>query len=88
MITSTDNPRVINYKQYKWPVQDPIEMTVTCFFTGQPLKIKSYHYPAYYNLIKKQEGLASGMPRETKESHLKSKGIIFYTHGWSDYAGR
>ena len=47
LLTNTDNPRIINYKLYKFPVEDPIDMRVTCNVSSRELKLKTYHYPAY-----------------------------------------
>ena len=48
MITNDQDPKVINYQKYKYPLEDPVSLTVNCFFTGDKLTIKSYCYPAYF----------------------------------------
>ena len=90
MITSTDNPRIINYTLYKYPIEDPVCMSVDCFFTGEKLKIKSYFFPAHYTRIQqlKQSNKLSEQEINIIQMQSNFKGIIFYSHGWSDYAGR
>lgn len=49
LLTQSDNPRIINYKLFSFPVEDPVEMSVICERSGKVLNLKSYRYPAYYD---------------------------------------
>lgn len=91
LLTSSENPRIINYKLYKYPVEDPVDMWGQCEETGKKLKLKSYRYPAYYDQQYEDQMLAgktASKQSKAKQQPQKPKGVVFFSHGWSDYTGR
>lgn len=73
-MANSSNPKVIKFNNYSWPVEDPVEMVVECEFTNEDLTLKSYRYPAYYD--------------SNNAENAGVKGVVFYSHGFSEYTGR
>ena len=49
---NSGDPRVINFREYRYPVEDPVQMVVKdTESVGQLLTLKTYHYPAYYDQL-------------------------------------
>ena len=79
LLLHSDNPRIINYKLFDYPVQDPVQMEVKDVIGNKDLKLKCYGWPAYFKM---------DCLDEPKFGETGSKGVVFYSHGWSDYSGR
>ena len=94
------NPKLIKFKDYKFPLLNPIELTVANSVDRRSPSIfnmATYAYPAYFddvNASVKQEWTLD----EVLESRASSpserftngsyRGIVFYMHGFSEYVGR
>ena len=79
LLLNSDNPRIINYQLYKYPVQDPVDLQVNDVIGNQKLRLKCYAWPAHHKMDSKEKPQFGGKG---------CKGVVFYSHGWSDYAGR
>ena len=43
------DPRVMNFRDYQFPIEDPIDMIVKDTETSKEIRLKNYLYPAYYD---------------------------------------
>ena len=50
------DPRVVDFKKYNYPVEDPVDIRVAINCeSSTKLKLKSYFYPAFHNKQEKKQ---------------------------------
>lgn len=85
------NPRLINFKNYKFPFIDPIEIygqSVDDPTQLGSLKLANYAYPAHYDKLNEPNTLLDAFTRREAAPNLNYRGIVFYIHGFSEYVQR
>ena len=45
-LKTNSNPRILRFKDYKFPIEDPIKIEVRCNELKTIIKLKNYKYPA------------------------------------------
>ena len=45
------DPRVVNFRNFKYPIEDPIDMIVKDTESDDDIRLKNYLYPANYERI-------------------------------------
>ena len=47
---NSGNPKLIDFKKWKFPVEDPVDVIVPDAFTDEKhIRLKNYLYPAYHD---------------------------------------
>ena len=64
---NSGNPKLIDFKKWQHPVEDPVDVIVPdAFTTKKHIKLKTYMYPAYHDF------LVDEVKRKTKIASNKS----------------
>ena len=67
-VVNSGNPKVIDYKQFKFPIEDPVQLTVHDNMNNTPVVLRSYRYPAFYD--EKQQSTESS---QNSKNHAEAQ---------------